>query len=312
MRIGVLGRTSWLLASAIHLSKTENEISFVATAREAPHSEVNPKSFEQLAADNECPFVTGVNSVISAIVEGHLKADVVISMNWPSILPETVISSFRLGILNAHAGDLPRYRGNACPNWAILNNETEIALTIHKMVQELDAGPIAAQAKMRLETDTYISDVYEWLQKTTPQLFEVAVRNLENNVIFPQDSRSTPLRTFPRNPNDGLIDWNFDTERVHRLVRASSRPFDGAFTFLGDGHRISIWRAKRFTPPFHFSAVPGQVCLRAGLNPVIATSDGMLELTETSSELGGHPETSELICSSFRNRFVLPWQQRFL
>ena len=95
-------------------------------------------------------------------------ADVVVSMNFATLIPEWFLQKFEHGVLNSHAGNLPRYRGNACPNWAIINGEEEVYVTIHVMAKELDAGPILSQSKMRLTQHTYIGEVDDWLTKTVP------------------------------------------------------------------------------------------------------------------------------------------------
>jgi methionyl-tRNA formyltransferase len=82
-----------------------------------------------------------------------------------------MLNQFKYGIINAHAGDLPRFRGNACPNWALLVNENKIVLTLHKMTVDLDAGPILLQRQYPLNTNTYIKDIYEFLSENVPTMF---------------------------------------------------------------------------------------------------------------------------------------------
>ena len=80
-------------------------------------------------------------------------------MNWLTMIAQSTLALFPWGVLNAHAGDLPRFRGNACPNWAILNGEPLVGLCIHEMIPELDAGPVLLRAHFPLSDDIYISDV---------------------------------------------------------------------------------------------------------------------------------------------------------
>ena len=77
-----------------------------------------------------------------------------------------------MGILNAHGGDLPRYRGNACQAWAILNGEEKIGLCIHKMIGgELDSGNIIAKEFLKIDINTKVTQVWGWMSTSIPKLF---------------------------------------------------------------------------------------------------------------------------------------------
>ena len=117
---------------------------------------------------------------------------------------------FRLGILNSHHGDLPRYRGNACSNWAIIHNERQITNTIHFMEgSKLDCGRIISQEHYKLDNDACITDIYKWSEESTPKLFVQSLRILGDNNSFilkyadPNDPQS--FRCYPRLPEDSYI-----------------------------------------------------------------------------------------------------------
>jgi methionyl-tRNA formyltransferase len=212
------------------------------------------------------------------------------------VLGEDVIGSFPLGVVNAHAGDLPRYRGNACPNWAILNGEKRIGLCVHMMTpDEVDAGPVVARDYLPVDDETYIGDVYEWLDKRIPLLLSESVSALLQGSATPVPQPSNPqagLRCYPRKPEDARIVWREPASAILRLIRASSRPFEGAFAQTADARRVTIWRASAFVHAGPFCAVPGQIMLRTPQGPVIACGDGGILLT--SFELDGlSPEQSK-------------------
>lgn len=232
-------------------------------------------------------------------------SDIAISVNWPTLIKEPLLSTFKHGILNAHAGDLPRYRGNAVANWAILNGESQIGLTIHRMVAELDAGPIYLKSYFPLSDQLYIGDVYAWIERETPELFARTLDSLQSESISPQDQMNTgiiPLRVFPRKPEDSRIDWSQSSDQIHRLIRASSRPFSGAYAMTENSEPVTIWRAECFTPPNEFLAIPGQVCFAERDDPVIACGSGMIRLTEVTDSIG--QDARPMILSSLRNRLL--------
>ena len=304
MRIGVLGRTNWLVRSADMVAAAGHEISFVQTRSPELHYVTDASDYEKLAERHGAAFLAETSIRKSLEVWKSTRTEACISLNWPTLIHKDALGVFEHGILNAHAGDLPRYRGNACPNWAILNFEEQVGLTIHRMTEELDAGPCLHKTHFTLDDETYISDIYEWLETAIPTAFVEALERLSGSGYLKQDVSVRPLRAFPRRPEDARIDWRADTREVLALVRASSHPFEGAATSLEGREMIRVFRAKRFLPDFDFLAVPGQVCLSNDGNPVVATGDGMVEIEECASATGTSEPTKRSILRSLRHRLV--------
>lgn len=293
MRVAVLGRTHFLLESAELIARQGHSISLVATAAAAPEYRVREADFAIFARRHGAPFYDAPNVNDPVFVDALTAsgADVAISVNWPTLIRRAACTAPRFGILNAHAGDLPRYRGNACPNWAILNDEPHVGLCVHAMDPDaLDAGPIYARDRLVLSPDIYIGDVYSWLDGAIPALFSRAVENLARPGFVPEvqsTASARPLRSYPRRPEDGLIDWHRDADSVLRLVRASSRPFAGAFSYLEGKERIVIWRARFAAMDHDVVAVPGQILGRSGQGlPLVACNGGVIEIEESQSASG--------------------------
>jgi len=276
----------------------------VYTCRSEEFYKAKEEDFGAFAREMGVPFYCDTRISQRAAELRNLDADIAISVNWLTILSEDVLSIFRFGVLNAHAGDLPRYRGNACPNWAILNFENQIGLTVHRMTGDLDSGPVAAKAHFPIGESTYIGDVYEWMDGAIPQLFGDALERILTHGMVDQDGNIVPLRTFPRRPEDARIHWASRTRDILALIRASSHPFAGAYAFLEAREMVRIFRARPYVPGYRFMAVPGQVCLRNGENPVIATVDGMIEIEDCMMEGSEDASAKVRICSSLRNRLT--------
>ncbi|WP_448207942.1 methionyl-tRNA formyltransferase [Azospirillum sp. sgz302134] len=315
MRVAVIGRTRALLAAGERLLEHGHEIPVVWTCRAEAFYGVGPEDFAKLARRAGAAFFDdlAINTPGNVARLASFGCRAAISMNWLALLGPALLDAFPLGVFNAHAGDLPRYRGNACPNWAILNGEPHVGLCIHRMAEELDAGPVVVRDRFPLGPDTYIGDVYAWMDERIPQMFVMAIDGLENGTIEPQPQSDDPaaaLRVYPRRPSDARIDWTAPAETILRLVRASSRPFDGAFTTLEGETRITVWRAQRTQHPGPFLAVPGQVCYGLDGDPVVACGDGVLRLTEVEASRGeasgmpGSDTAKPLILKSLRNRLL--------
>lgn len=311
MKTAVLGRSSLALRSGYALLEAGHQIALVATAKPAEYYDAGPDDFRALATEAGASFMLapalGSPEVIARL--SSLGADAAVSVNWPSLIGEPAIRAFRHGILNAHAGDLPRYRGNACPNWAILNGETRVGVCIHQMQpEEVDSGPVLLRDHLALTSDTYIGDVVTWLERRIPAMFVRAINGLEDGTLRPESTPIDPalgLRCYPRRPEDSRIDWRQPVDRVHRLVRASSRPFGGAYSLLEGERRVTIWRAAIYQHPGSFLAVPGQILKRIEGDPVIACGDGCLRLTEVTLEGERDPETARrMVGESLRRRLI--------
>ena len=305
MKIGIIGRTGILLESAEALRLAGHDLAFVITCRAEPFYDMNEKDFQDFAAKQDIPFYDTLN------LEDHiqeikaLQADICISINWLNIIGKKFLSIFPQGILNAHAGDLPRYKGNASVNWAILNFENKIGLTIHKMVEEIDSGPYLVKEFLDITEKTYVTDIYEWLKSTIPKKFVEALDLINTKGFIEQDQSVKTLRTYPRKPSDSKINWAWDKEFILAMIRASSHPFDGAFCFVNDTDlKLKIFRASKFTADFDFSAVPGQVCFKFEDLPVVATRNGLIAIEECLISDMNNVDSMNFITKSLRNRLT--------
>ena len=305
MRIGVIGRTGVLLKSAEALREAGHELVFVATCKAESFYDKNEIDFQNYASRLNIPFFNTLDLESKMVSISALKADICISINWLKIIDKNFLSIFPLGILNAHVGDLPRYKGNAAANWAILNFEQQVALTIHKMVEELDSGPYLLKEYLKIDDKTYIGDIYAWLESSIPKMFINAMDLIKTNGLIDQDQSIKTLRTYPRIPTDSKINWSCEVDFILALIRASSHPFDGAFCFVNDTDlKVKIFRASKFNADFDFSAVPGQLCFQINGNPVIAAQDGLIEIEEWKVFDSDNEIMKESITKSMRNRLI--------
>lgn len=310
MRVVAIGRTEMLYDSILKIHEKGHKVPLVITGDEAPHYSRGANDFEQLADQigAECIKTEhiGTDDIIAKIRSS--EPDVAISVNWKTIIPQEVIGCFKHGIINAHAGDLPRYRGNAAPNWAILNGEGGIALTLHLMTTRLDSGPILLQRRYPINTaylyylSTRIGDIYSFIRGNCPQMFVEVLDRLEAGTISLQMQPHDPsfsLRCYPRLSRDGEIDWTQSAVQIDRLIRASSEPFDGAYTFLGN-RKLTIWKAHCSTPTYQFLGTPGQVADRYTVvgEVSIITGDGFLVLEEVEIEGEGRVAATQAITSA--------------
>lgn len=303
MRFAALGRAEILYDSIRACMSAGHQPVLIGTCEAAPEYKVKERDFEDLAAEIGCPFFCdpAVNKPQYIEMVRESRAEIAISWNWLTLIGQQLLDQFPLGVVNAHTGDLPRFRGNACPNWAILVDEPRIVVTLHRMVVELDAGPILLQRSMDLKSDTYIGDVYEFLRANVPDMFSEVLTGLASAAIAPRPQSDDPalgLRCYPRIPEDSMIDWSRNAEEIARLVRASAEPFSGAYTFIGS-ERLTIWKARSERFSFQYLGVPGQVAeIRKNGDVSILSGQGVLVLQEVELERKGRTQPSAIIRST--------------
>ena len=173
-----------------------------------------------------------------------LAPDLIFSFYYRSLIPERILRLAPLGAFNMHGSLLPRYRGRACVNWAVLNGETETGVTLHHMTARADRGRIVDQASVPIGPDDTAHDVFlkliplagTVLRRSLPAILAGRAEGVEQD-----ESRAT---TFGRRrPSDGLMDWTGSAHALHDLVRAVAPPFPGAFTFV-EGRKLFVWRTR--------------------------------------------------------------------
>lgn len=263
MKIAIIGRTEILYDTALLLNEADHKIVSILTAKEAPEYTRTAKDYRLLADSWQIPFAQGgkISAFNEMLQTAH--ADIAVSLNYTGLIPQSIIDFFPMGILNAHGGDLPRYRGNACQAWAILNGEQHIGLCVHKMIGgELDSGDIIIREYLPIDINTKVTQAWEWMGSRIPRMFVQALDLLakDPDYVLEMQSRNSAdaLRCYPRKPEDGRIDWNQPAENILRLINASNKPYAGAFCDF-EGHKMIIWDAELVEDGEKFCAVPGQV-----------------------------------------------------
>jgi len=296
MRVLILGRTEVLYQTTRELAK-EHEIVGIITARAAGEYSKKEKDFEQLAKGLKVPFVL-TNRILDETnnLIKSLKPDIGVSMNWVSIIKGDTLGLFPKGILNAHFGDLPRFKGNAVANWAIILNERYVPLTIHYMTPgELDSGDILMQHRIRISRDTTIGDINSRALETVPAMFRSVLSRIERGIAksTPQSRRGKKgFRCYPRLPGDSRIDWKLPAKEIHAIVRASTKPFSGAFTYMKDAdgriRKVYVWKSRIAFEKTEDVGVPGHIIRNDAESGEswVYTGQGILAIGEVSLDNG--------------------------
>ncbi|WP_075090954.1 formyltransferase [Haloferula sp. BvORR071] len=212
----------------------------------------------------------------------EMQPDLILSVYYRHMIPEAILRLAPLGAFNLHGSLLPKYRGRAPINWAVLHGESRIGMSLHRMVKRPDAGEVVDQEGVEIGPDDTAEEAF---RKVLPCATEVLGRQIDH--LLAGTATGTPQNEAEatyyggRTPEDGRINWALSSEKVHNLVRAVTDPYPGAFTDFA-GARLMVWQTKAL--PGHWGE-PGEIF---SLEPLtIATGDGAVQLLR--SEWRGQP-----------------------
>lgn len=207
-----------------------------------------------------------------------LAPDLIFSFYYRKMIPERVLSLARLGAYNMHGSLLPRYRGRAPLNWAIIHGEKETGVTLHVMVKAADAGDIIDQESVPIGPEETAGEVAQRIPAAAVSVILRQIDRLKAGTAERHVQDVSRASYFGiRRPEDGRIDWRQTSAQIFNLVRAVAPPFPGAFTEAG-GHRLMVWKARVTAG----SGRPGEVISLSPL--VIATGEGAVELVNFGYE----------------------------
>ncbi|MEL7698076.1 MULTISPECIES: bifunctional UDP-4-amino-4-deoxy-L-arabinose formyltransferase/UDP-glucuronic acid oxidase ArnA [Pantoea] len=219
-----------------------------------------------------------------------LAPDMIFSFYYRHLLSDEILQCARHGAFNLHGSLLPKYRGRAPLNWALINGERETGVTLHRMVKRADAGNILAQQRVAIEDQDTALTLHRKLSAAAEQLLNDLLPDLRHGQIseWPQEE-SQASRVGRRTAEDGRIDWHQPAQAIHNLVRAVTDPWPGAFAFAGSVKFI-VWKSRVHPQQHH--ARPGTVLSKHPF--LIACGDGALEIQTGQSEHGVYMNGSQL------------------
>lgn len=276
------------------------EVLAVFTHEDDPHEEIWFRSVARVARDHGIPVFTDPPGRRLAYLR-ELNPDLIFSFYYRRIIPDEILKRAPGGAYNLHGSLLPRYRGRAPVNWAVIMGERESGVTLHHMTEEADRGDIVDQEIVAIGFDDTARDLYAGMAVAARA---VMLRNYPLIVsgVAPRrpqdDSLATTFRR--RSPSDGIIDWERSANEIYNLVRGTTHPFPGAFSYLvgGDGvwRKTYIWRARPLPLNSSRGRAPGAILSLVPL--CAATGDGVLQIERIQVE-----EQPELAAANFVNLY---------
>lgn len=268
------------------------DVAMVFTHEDSPGEEIWFSSVRELAEEHDIPWrTTDINTPENIALLREIAPAFIFSFYYRNMIGQEVLDIPCNGALNLHGSLLPRYRGRAPVNWAVINDESETGATLHYMVEKPDAGDMVDKEKVPiLFTDTAL----DLFNKVTDAAVEVICRSWPHLMAgtAPRIPMDLAAGSYfgGRKPADGLIDWTKGAVRIYNLVRGVTHPYPGAFTYFY-GRKVTIWQAW----PVEGKGKPGQV---VSLNPLlVGTGEGLLEIRSLQIEGNTEVTAKEFVSS---------------
>jgi methionyl-tRNA formyltransferase len=214
----------------------------------------------------------------NTIVE--LKPDYIFVIGLSQLVSKKLIQSAKLGTIGFHPTPLPKYRGRAAVVWQILLGVRKTKCSLFLIDEGMDSGDIIGQEEYLIEPDDYALDVTEKVGEALRRLLRRVLPQVKNAPLNPvKQNEEDATYLLKRIPEDGQINWNDPVEKIHTLIRATSKPYPGAFANYDGDHKVIFWRADVIENK-KYTGIPGQIAYVEKDSINIVCGDGLLRLYE--------------------------------
>ena len=300
MRVAFFGTPEFAVASLEALLRAKFEIPLVVTQPDRPQgrsrSTLVPPPVKNAALTAGLDVLQPdrpVGDVFRRALE-HARADIGVVVAYGHILKPEILGTPRLGMINVHASLLPKFRGAAPIQWAILSGESSTGVSIMQMEAGLDSGPVLHHTRTAIEPDETATELTARLAELGAQALVDALSLLSAGAARPKPQEHATATFAPKVGRElAHIDWSDDATAVHRRIRAMDAE-PGAWTLL-DGEPFKCFGA---TLASEGSGAPGQV-IATGTTVRIACGTGAVEVKQVQP--AGKPRMSATAWSSGRH-----------
>ncbi|ERM92386.1 methionyl-tRNA formyltransferase [Caldanaerobacter subterraneus subsp. yonseiensis KB-1] len=210
----------------------------------------------------------------------ELNPEVIVVAAYGKILPEEILTLPEYGCINVHASLLPKYRGAAPINWAIINGEKETGITTMLMDKGLDTGEMLLKRSIAIEEDDDAQTLHDKLANLGAEVLSETLKKLKEGKLIPEKQKDEEATYAPIITKEmGHIDWKSPACRIRNLIRGL-KPWPGCYTFY-DGKMLKIWKAEVVE---HFGNEPPGSVLKSKDELIVKCGENALRILEIQQE----------------------------
>lgn len=292
----------------------ENMVGLVTLTEEAKRGVSGAMDLTPHAATAGIPVlpVRSINAPETISWVRDREPDVLLVVGWTQLLREDMLRLPKIACLGFHASLLPKYRGRAPINWALIHGEEETGNTLMVLEPGADEGDIVAQRRIPITTEDDCRTLYEKVAETEIEMLAEVLPQIRAGYLPRRKQDSSRATVMPkRRPEDGLIDWSRSARQVYNWVRALTHPYPGAFSYIPDGglRKILIWKVGLCAEP-SAAGPPGTVVSSPDRLPLAATGSGWVRLLCVEREGEGQISGREAAFLKEGSRFTSLTEER--
>lgn len=284
MKCIFMGSSSFAVPSLLALIKNGYHVTLVFTRADKPKGrglEISETPVKKVALSYGMRILqpkTLKDPEIQRLIAGE-KPDFIVVASYGRILPPEILFIPRFGCINVHGSLLPKYRGAAPIQWAIIKGEKETGVTIMQMDEGIDTGGILDQAKCPIHPDDTAETLHDRLAEMGAELLIKVLEGIMAGQIMarPQDHNEATYAPLLKK-DDGLIKWERSSLEIINLVRGMES-WPGAFTFTSDGLRLRVFPFLQYIP-CNEHCLPGTIISVDREGAIVRTGDGAVLIKE--------------------------------
>ena len=297
MKIIFMGTPDFAVGTLRSLAEAGHEITLVVSQPDKPkgrgHAMV-PTPVKVVAEELGIPVFQPVKIREAKDVLEKTEADVCVVAAFGQIIPASILHMKKYGCINVHASLLPKYRGAAPIQWAVIDGEKESGVTIMQMDEGLDTGDMLAKAIVPLDEKETGGSLFDKLSEAGGRLCVETLAKLEKGEIIPEKQGESPTAYASMlDKKMGNIDWNKSAVVIERLVRGLN-PWPSAYTFL-NGKTLKVWKSTVEKTVNGGKTVPGTIIAVDKTGIHVACGEDVLVLCEVQLEGKKRMETDAFL-----------------
>ena len=286
MRVIFMGTPDFAVGTLEEIIRAGHKVVLVVTQPDKPKGRGKAMQYTPV---KECALAHGIEVFQPVKVKEpenievlrKYEPDIIIVAAFGQIVPKSILDMPKYGCVNVHASLLPKYRGAAPIQWAVINGDEVTGVTIMRMNEGIDTGDMIAKKTVRLAEDETGGSLFDKLAQVGAQLCVETMEMIEAGKVeyIPQNNEEATHTSMIRKEL-GLIDWNRPAVEIERLIRGLN-PWPSAYTQLS-GKTFKIWKAKVVSDENTYE--PGCICRIDKEGMYVQTGEGILLLTEVQME----------------------------